>query len=167
MKDEGIHAFGIAKHVVEPEDALEFLRIVNENMTASNNIMNKNDNFLINLARDLTFIGVFGLQVSFNYRDTLVIEDLRKNGIKLYMLSGEDADNVQTDCNAMNILEGFTDPIMIMGMTERQIEDSLKSCLKEVLKRRLDERMKHQNQSETKVMTKANKQKTHNIKRFK
>lgn len=106
--------------------------------------------------------------MSFNYRDTLVIEDLRKNGIKLYMLSGEDADNVQTDCNAMNILEGFTDPIILLGLTERQIEDSLKSCLKEVLKRRLDERTKHQNRSEKQQLTISNKQKTkHNMKKFK
>ena len=91
---------------------------------------------------------MFCLQAVFNYRDTLVIEDLRKNGIKLYMLSGEDSDSVQTDCNAMNLLEGFTDPIVIEGVTERQVEDSLKSCLKEVLKRRLDERMKHQSSNE-------------------
>ena len=85
---------------------LEFLRIINENMTASKNFYNKNDKFLLRLARDLTFIGVFGLQVAFNYRDTLVIEDLRKNGIKLYMLSGEDNDNVQTDC-ALNYMSTF------------------------------------------------------------
>lgn len=119
LRSEGIHAYGIAKHVVEPEDALEFVRIINENRSSSKNINSKNDKFLINLARDLQFIGVIGLQVAFNYRDTLVIEDLRKNGIKLYMLSGEDADNVQTDCNAMNLLEGFTDPIIIEGRTER------------------------------------------------
>ena len=92
---------------------------------------------MLKLAQDLTFIGVFGLQVAFNYRDTLLIEDLRKNGIKLYMLSSEDADNVQTDVNAMNLLEGFTDPIQVKGQTERQVEESLKHCLKEVLKRRL------------------------------
>ena len=56
------------------------------------------------------------------------------------MLSGEDIDNVQTDCNAMNLLEGFTDPIELQGQTERQVEESLKSCLKEVLKRRLEKR---------------------------
>ena len=88
---------------------------------------------MLRLAKDLQFIGCFGLQVAFNYRDTLLIEDLRRNGIKLYMLSGEDSDNVQTDCNAMNLLEGFTDPILIQGTTERQVEESLKSCLKEVL----------------------------------
>ena len=58
------------------------------------------------------------------------------------MLSGEDVDDVQTDCNAMNLLEGFIDPIMIVGDTERMVEDSLKTCLKEVLKRRHEERGK-------------------------
>lgn len=46
--------------MVEPEDALEFVRIINENMNASKNMTN-NDKFLINLAHDLNFIGVFGL----------------------------------------------------------------------------------------------------------
>lgn len=107
-------------------------------MRIINDEKDKNEKFLLRLAKDLQFIGMIGLQVAFNYRDTLLIEDLRRNGIKLYMLSNEDYDNVQTDCNAMNLLEGFTDPIIVKGTTERQVEDSLKSCLKEVLKRRVE-----------------------------
>ena len=103
----------------------------------------------------MLFIGVFGIQVAFNYRDTLVIEDLRKNGIKLYMLSGEDFDDVQTDCNALNLLEGFMDPIQIVGATERQVEDSLKTCLKEVVKRRHDEREKHKVKDKEKFSKKS------------
>ena len=61
FKSEGIHGFGIAKHVVEPDDSLEFLRIVNENINASKSFNNKNDKFLLKLAKDLCFIGVFGL----------------------------------------------------------------------------------------------------------
>lgn len=60
LKSEGIHAYGIAKHVVEPEDSLEFVRIINEDR-GSKNLQSKNDRFLIKLARDLRFIGVFGL----------------------------------------------------------------------------------------------------------
>ena len=33
FKKQGIHAYGLAKHIVEPEDALTFLRIINENRT--------------------------------------------------------------------------------------------------------------------------------------
>lgn len=51
LKAEGMHAFGIAKHVVEPEDALEFVRIINENFIAAKNFVNNlNDRFLLNLA---------------------------------------------------------------------------------------------------------------------
>ena len=80
---------------------------------------------------------------------------MRKNGIKLYMLSGEDVDDVQTDCNAMNLFEGFMDPIMIVGSTERKVEESLETCLKEVLKRRHDERGKHKIESKEKVSKKS------------
>ena len=62
FKNQGIHAYGIAKHVVEPEDAMTFLRIINDNVTKSKNFQNnKNDKFLLKLARDLNFIGVLGL----------------------------------------------------------------------------------------------------------
>ena len=70
------------------------------------------------------------------------------------MLSGEDFDDVQTDCNALNLLEGFMEPIQIVGVTERQVEDSLKSCLKEVVKRRHDEREKHKVKNKVKVSKK-------------
>jgi len=71
------------------------------------------------------------------------------------MLSGEDFDDVQTDCNALNLLEGFMDPILILGATERQVEDSLKTCLKEVVKRRHDEREKHKVKDKEKFSKKS------------
>ena len=76
------------------------------------------------------------------------------------MLSGEDVDDVHTDCNAMNLLEGFMDPIMVAGASERQVEESLKTCLKEVLKRRHDERGKQKKEDEVKFnkKPKANKE---------
>lgn len=48
--------------MVEPEDALTFLHILNENIRKSKSFLdNKNDKFMIKLAKDLNFIGVFGL----------------------------------------------------------------------------------------------------------
>ena len=41
-----------------------------------------------------------------------------------------------TDCNAMNMLEGYDNPIKIEGSSDRQVEESLKVCLKECIKRR-------------------------------
>ena len=63
FKAEGIHAFGIAKHVVHPENADEFLRIINYNVDANKLLFKqeKNDKFLLRIARELIFIGVFGV----------------------------------------------------------------------------------------------------------
>ena len=52
------------------------------------------------------------------------------------MLSQDAEDNVLTDCNAMNMLEGYDNPIKLEGSTDRQVEESLKVCLKECIKRR-------------------------------
>ena len=44
---------------------------------------------------------------------------MKKNGMKLYLL-GQDAEaNVLTDCNAMNMLEGYDNPIKLEGSSER------------------------------------------------
>ena len=91
---------------------------------------------MLSLARDLKLVGIYGLQLAFNYRDSLVIEDLKKNGMKLYLLSQDAEDNVLTDCNAMNMLEGYDNPIKLEGNSDRQVEESLKVCLKECIKRR-------------------------------
>jgi len=96
----------------------------------------KNDKLVLSLARNLKLVGIYGLQLAFNYRDSLVIEDLKKNGMKLYLLSQDAEDNVLTDCNAMNMLEGYDTPIKLEGSADRQVEESLKVCLKECIKRR-------------------------------
>ena len=56
--------------------------------------------------------------------------------MKLYLLSQDAEDNVLTDCNAMNMLEGYDNPIKLEGSSDRQVEESLKACLKECIKRR-------------------------------
>ena len=109
---------------------------MNENQLTSKNKKSKNDKLVLSLARDLKLVGIYGLQLAFNYRDSLVIEDLKKNGMKLYLLSQDAEDNVLTDCNAMNMLEGYDNPIKLEGTSDRQVEESLKVCLKECIKRR-------------------------------
>jgi hypothetical protein len=73
----------------------------------------------MSLARDLNLVGIYGLQKDFNYRDTLVSEDLKKNGIKLYLLSNDSEDTVLTDINAMNLLEDYDTPLQVTGITDR------------------------------------------------
>ena len=44
FKAEGIHAFGIAKHMVQPENAVEFLRIINYNVDAHKLLLKQDKN---------------------------------------------------------------------------------------------------------------------------
>ena len=87
FQKEGIHSWGVAKKHLDEEDANEFNRLLNENQLTSKNKKSKNDKLVLSLARDLKLVGIYGLQLAFNYRDSLVIEDLKKNGMKLYLLS--------------------------------------------------------------------------------
>ena len=109
----------MAKKHLDEEDANEFNRLLNENQLTSKNKKSKNDKLVLSLARDLKLVGIYGLQLAFNYRDSLVIEDLKKNGMKLYLLSQDAEDNVLTDCNAMNMLEGYDNPIKLEGTSDR------------------------------------------------
>ena len=87
----------MAKRDLDEEDATEFTRLLNENQLTSKGKKSKNDKLVLSLARDLKLVGIYGLQLAFNYRDSLVIEDLKKNGMKLYLLSQDAEDNVLTD----------------------------------------------------------------------
>ena len=45
---------------------------------------------LLNVMYDMIDMGVVGTQEVFNFRDTLVVEDLTKNGIKVWIVSKDD-----------------------------------------------------------------------------
>ena len=65
-----------------------------------------------------------------NTRDALLMEELRRNGVKLFLLSTEiTAENI-TDLNALKLFHNYRSPLNVVGKTDRQVEESLKACLK-------------------------------------
>ena len=76
-------------------------------------------------------LGIIGLKNCICERSSLVIEDLMRNGIKLFVLSQANSVETVTDCIAMKLFDGNNkDPLKVTGETERQVEVSLKSCIK-------------------------------------
>ena len=59
----------------------------------------------------------------FNIRDSLVIEDLIKNEIKVWMLSKEDEIINTVNCNALRLLDQNSKPLFINGENERDIDE--------------------------------------------
>lgn len=74
-----------------------------------------------------------------NTRDALLMEELRKNGVKLFLLSTDvTAENI-TDLNALKLFHNYRQPLNVTGRTDRQVEESLKTCLKQLVEKRMIE----------------------------
>jgi hypothetical protein len=65
-------------------------------------------------------------------RDTLVIQDLLSNGIKVWFLSKKEEIENTINCNALRLLTNYTKPIIINGNTEKEVEDQIKSSLSKI-----------------------------------
>ena len=84
----------------------------------------------------MQLVGVWGLKSMVNSRDSLVIEELKKNGVKLFLLNQDENTISLTDCYALEIFETYNQPLTVTGLTDRQVEESLKTNLKQVVERR-------------------------------
>ena len=72
---------------------------------------------------DMKTLGVIGTQDLFNHRDALVLQDIVKNGIRLWMLEDEDEIQATVAMNALQLLNAESNPFIINGETERDIEE--------------------------------------------
>ena len=94
---------------------------------------------LMDFAHDLKFLGLIGLKKLINFRESLVVEELRRNGVQLCILSTDSTlDNI-TDYNTIKLFKDFRPPLNVTGVSEREVEDSLKQCLKTIVDRRFAE----------------------------
>ena len=104
---QGIHTHGIAKIEIEGEASQEFMRYIMENNAAQKGKSSRNDKVLMQYAQDLDLIGVWGQRYMINGRDGYVLEELKKNGIKLFILDQDDSISNITDCNSLELLEEY------------------------------------------------------------
>ena len=80
-----------------------------------------------------------------NTRDSLLIEELRKNGVKLVLLTTDSTAETITDLNSLKMFHQYRQPINVTGRTDRQVEDSLKSCLKQLVEKRMNDQNQEAN----------------------
>jgi hypothetical protein len=64
---------------------------LNEIQRSINNINKETqlDDFILSKATQLDYLGSLGLSPSYKIRDALVLEELEKNGVKLWIVSGD------------------------------------------------------------------------------
>ena len=46
-------------------------------------------------------------------------EELRRNGVKLFLMCQANTNETLTDCNAMKFVQDFAEPFVVQGATER------------------------------------------------
>jgi hypothetical protein len=71
-------------------------------------------------------VGIIGLKNNINVRDALVLEELEKNGLKTWLISQKKAEKNMASYYGINLFDNSRKPFEIEGLSERQIEDSLK-----------------------------------------
>ena len=64
------------------------------------------------------------------------MEELRKNGVKVFFMSTDAGSEAITDLNALRVFQDYNLPLNVVGRTDRQVEESLKGCLKQLVDRR-------------------------------
>lgn len=122
----GLQPILFCKKELSPDDTSEFERRINE---AMGDVKNQEDKVVATLHEstfEMEALGIIGVQEIFNLRDSLVIQDVIRNGIKVWMLARDD-DILQYEISYMQMT-----PIIINGENEREIEEQMKGALKSV-----------------------------------
>jgi hypothetical protein len=88
------------------------------------------NDFLLSLGKHLKLVGCMGMTPVYNVRNSLVVEELEKNGVKLWLVSDERREKNLTDFEAIDLYENYTDSFKVKGDTGKQIHDSIMFQLK-------------------------------------
>ena len=82
-----MHTYAIGKIEIDGEASGEFMRSIMENLeTKKGNLAMDECKYLMQFAQDLDLLGIWGQKYIINDRNTFVLEEIKKNGIKLFLL---------------------------------------------------------------------------------
>ena len=79
---------------------------------------------------DLTLVGLVALDDFIDLRVSITIDELRKNGIKFWMLTGDNQDSALSNAFKQGIITHNSHPMVVSGSTDQEIQHSLKYYIK-------------------------------------
>lgn len=71
-----------------------------------------------------------GINKQCNLRNSLVLEEAHRNGIKVWMITDDSEFRSLTDCNYLKFMQDCSQPFNIKGSNEREVEESIKNGLR-------------------------------------
>lgn len=122
----GMQSVAFAKRSMETSSLEILSRLLAEIKMGGSQSESELNEFLLTQASQLYLMGTLGLSPITNMRETLVLEELEKNGVKLWLFS-EDTEQVnKVDYEAIDLFDNYHAPFKIKGTNEREVENSLK-----------------------------------------
>ncbi len=87
MTKQGIHALTFAKKELDSEYAADLFRLIVEVQTIYKNNKQKLQDALMTQCENLDLIGTLGIKPYLNHRNAMFMEEVHRNGIKVWLLS--------------------------------------------------------------------------------
>ena len=121
--DLGVFPTVFVKRDLTGDEAVDLEGRINEALSLMKDQDDKIESSLLSYMNDMKILGVIGTQPVYNLRDTLVLEDLMKNGVRVWVLSEDDEIQTTVNMNALRLLNAESNPLIINGDAERDIEE--------------------------------------------
>ena len=118
---EGIHAIGIAMmEINDVDNAYDIGRELNDTIQMKQSNDNLKSQVILSKFRGyLDLIGIIGMKNASNTRDSLLMEELRKNGVKVFFISSDNSHENITDLNSLRLFHNYKHPLNVVGRTDR------------------------------------------------
>jgi hypothetical protein len=118
---EGIHAIGIAMmEINDVDNAYDIGRELNDTLQMKHSNDNLKSQVILSKFRGyLDLIGIIGMKNASNTRDSLLMEELRKNGVKVFFISSDNSHENITDLNSLRLFHNYKHPLNVVGRTDR------------------------------------------------
>ena len=87
FQEQGTHALCVAKRELDDGETFDLVKLLGEVHLQWAEQRRKIDNYLLRLCTDMKSLGVVGLKSGVCERNSLVVEELKRNGLKLFVMS--------------------------------------------------------------------------------
>lgn len=120
----------VAKKDFDEDEYLDYDAKRKELLGLGSDHKEKEQEFWNELFTDLTLVGLVALDDSIDLRVSITIDELRKNGIKFWMLTGDNQDSALSNAFKQGVITHNSHPMVVSGNTDQEIQNSLKYYIK-------------------------------------
>jgi len=120
----------VAKKDFDDDEYMEYDARKKEILSLGSDQKQKEEEFWSNLFTELTLVGLVGLDDFIDLRVSITIDELRKNGIKFWMLTGDSQDSALATAFKQGLITHNSHPMVVSGSTDQEIQNSLKYYIK-------------------------------------